>query len=70
MSMPMSNVAKSKNLSELSVNTISLVSDKETPAVPKASTKFSIMKMFVKKKTATYTDDQMDTLSKIQAKYK
>jgi hypothetical protein len=38
-----------KNITDVLVNTVSLVTSKETPAVPKATTKFSLFKTKKKK---------------------
>ena len=64
----MTDINKAKKLTELDVNTISLVSDKETPAVPKASTKFSVFKTFFKKKVG-FTDEQIEKLADIKKAY-
>ncbi len=65
----MNTVEKSKKLTDLEVNTISLVSSNETPAVPKATTKFSIFKMFSKKKKG-FSDVQKSKLESIKKEYK
>lgn len=52
-----------KILKDLKVKTISLITNKENPAVPKAENSFAIFKMFKKEKV---TEEQKEKLEIIQ----